>query len=290
MLLHASGQHPQGSYKLVRTAYRDFFQWAEDEELVERSPAKRMPKSRPQQTKVYDIFTPVEQAQLVRAADRMPLPWVQRLRVLAFVDLGIRSEEARLMQPRDVDLASRTVVVRGKGDKERVVPFSEDFFRAFVGFRNRPIPNVRMADAHGRFREARAPLDDDYLFFPLGFVKASGCRDVDGSVPAVGDRAMRSWWDEADRDIGRVVPQPAHEPAHARDEPVGRRRGDRDDRRVARPCVCGHDEGVRPQLAVAASAWAWGFGRLAEGTGRMIYRAVRALSVPSAPVTGEATF
>jgi site-specific recombinase XerD len=110
-----------------------------------------MPKSRPQQTKVYDIFTPVEQAQLVRAADNMPLPWVQRLRVLAFVDLGIRSEEARLMQPRDVDLASRTVVVRGKGSKERVVPFSEDFFRAFVGFRNRPIPNVRMADAHGKF-------------------------------------------------------------------------------------------------------------------------------------------
>jgi integrase/recombinase XerC len=194
MLLHASGQHPQGSYKLVRTAYRDFFQWAEDEELVERSPAKRMPKSRPQQTKVYDIFTPVEQAQLVRAADRMPLPWVQRLRVLAFVDLGIRSEEARLMQPRDVDLASRTVVVRGKGDKERVVPFSEDFFRAFVGFRNRPIPNVRMADAHGKFREARAPLDDDYLFFPLGFVKASGVVTWTDPFRPLASRAMRSWW------------------------------------------------------------------------------------------------
>src|SRR4051812_1396760 len=29
MLLHASGKHPPGSYKVVRTAYRDFFQWAE---------------------------------------------------------------------------------------------------------------------------------------------------------------------------------------------------------------------------------------------------------------------
>jgi integrase/recombinase XerC len=196
MLLHGANQHPAGSYKLVRTAYRDFFQWAEDEELVDKSPAKRMPKSRPQQTKVYDIFTPAEQAQLVKAADYLPLPWVQRLRVLAFIDLGIRSEEARLMQPRDIDPVSRTVVVRGKGEKERVVPFSDDFFRAFVGYRNRPIPNVRMTDERGRYRDARPPLDTDFLFFPLGYVKASGSVTWADPFRPLASRAMRSWWDK----------------------------------------------------------------------------------------------
>jgi site-specific recombinase XerD len=132
-----------------------------------------MPKSRPQQTKVYDIFTPVEQAQLVKAADHLPLPWVQRLRVLAFVDLGIRSEEARLMQPRDVDLASRTVVVRGKGDKERVVPFSTTSSGRSSGFATgRSRTSGCRTSAAGSVKHGR--LDDDYLFFPLGFVKATG--------------------------------------------------------------------------------------------------------------------
>lgn len=195
MLLDGAQQHPIGSYGIVRTSYRGFFGWAEDWENVLPNPARRLPKKRPQPAKVYNIFTPVEQALLVKASDQLPLPWVQRLRVLAFVDLGIRSEEARLMQPRDVDTQARVVVVRGKGGKERVVPFSDDFFRAFVGYRNRPIPNVRMQDERGKYRDARPPLDDDYLFFPLGFVRKNGVTWADPFRP-LASRAMRSWWDK----------------------------------------------------------------------------------------------
>lgn len=195
MLLDGAQQHPIGSYGIVRTSYRGFFGWAEDWENVLPNPARRLPRKRPQPARVYDIFTAAEQAQLTKATDLMPLPWIQRVRVLAFVDLGIRSEEARLMQPSHVDTVSRVVVVKGKGGKERVVPFGVDFFRAFVGYRNRPVPNVRMTANGEHWREARPPVDSDYLFFPLGYVKATGAVTWADPFRPLSDRGMRSWWD-----------------------------------------------------------------------------------------------
>ena len=199
MLLEAADKHPRGSYRVVRTAFRDFFAWAEDWCDLPRSPARKLPKSRPQPMKVYDIFTPAEQAQLLKTADHLPAPWIQRLRILAFVDLGIRSEEARLLQTRDVDLTGRVVVIHAagaKGDKERAVPFSDDFFKAFVAFKNRPIPNVRMVDERGRYYQDRAPLETDYFFFPYGFHKASGRITWADPFKPMADRSMRSWWDK----------------------------------------------------------------------------------------------
>lgn len=200
MLLAGAQQHPLGSYKVVRTAYRDFFtQWAEEWEELPRSPARRLPKTRPQPLKVYDIFTLVEQAQLVKAAEQMPLPWIQRLRVRALVDLGIRSKEARYLQVDDVDVAERVVIVRAegaKGGRERVVPFGDDFFKAFVGFVNRPIPSVRMTDGHDTWREARRPLGTDHLFFPLGFLKATGAVTWTDPFRPLADRSIRSWWEQ----------------------------------------------------------------------------------------------
>lgn len=198
MLLRGAEQHPLGSYKIVRTAYRDFFtEWGEEWCGLTRSPARRLPKTRPQPLKVYDIFTVAEQAQLIKAADHLPLPWIQRLRVRALVDLGIRSTEARYLRVADVDMHERVVIVRAegaKGGKERVVPFGDDFFKAFVGFRNRPIPNVRMVDTRGRYRDARTPIDTDHIFFPHGYRK--GFATVTWSDPfrPLADRSIRSWW------------------------------------------------------------------------------------------------
>lgn len=197
MLMRAAEQHPDGSYKLVRTAYRGFFQWAEDRELVHRSPAKRMPRARPHRPQVDDVFTPAEQAQLLKATDLMPAPWVQRLRVECFIDLGGRSNEMRLLQNADVDVAARVVVIRhGKGDKQRVVPFGDGFFRAYVAYRNRPIPRVvHLADGD-RWLEDRQPRDDDHLFFPYGFHKSSGRVTWADPSRALADRSIRSWWDK----------------------------------------------------------------------------------------------
>jgi integrase/recombinase XerC len=195
-LLKGLDEYGPGSFKIVVTSYRRFFTWACLVDRCSRNPVDLLPKLREPPMKVYDVFSATEQAQLAKAADAMPIPWIQRLRVLCFVDLGIRSEEARLLQPTDFDTVQRIVVVKGKGDKERVVPFGDDLFRAFVGYRNRPIPNVRMTDERGRYRDARPPLDSDYLFFPLGHVKATGAVTWTDPFRPLAARAMRSWWDK----------------------------------------------------------------------------------------------
>ncbi|MDD1677919.1 MAG: tyrosine-type recombinase/integrase, partial [Methanomicrobiales archaeon] len=196
MLLEALTIYPTGSLRLVRTTYSDFFKWACRWGHRDRNPVDLLPAIPEPPMKVYDVFTATEQAQLVKAADQMPLPWIQRLRVLCFVDLGIRSEEARGLQPSDFDTVAKVVVVKGKGGKERVIPFGDETFRAFITYRNRPIPNVRMQDERGKYREARAPLDDDYLFFPLGFVKRTGAVTWADPFRPLSDRAMRSWWQD----------------------------------------------------------------------------------------------
>jgi site-specific recombinase XerD len=199
MLLAGAERHPVGSYKLVRTAYREFFAWAEEWEHITRSPARRLPRSLHQPVRVYDVFTLAEQSRLVKAAEQLPLPWVQRLRVRALVDLGIRSKEARYLRVGDVDAADRVAIVRAegaKGGKERIVPFGDDFHRAFMAFANRPVPAVRTVEQGGIYRAPRRPDDDDHIFFPLGFVKATGAVSWTDPARPLSDRAMRSWWDK----------------------------------------------------------------------------------------------
>jgi integrase/recombinase XerC len=195
-LLEALTEYERGSFKIVVTSYRRFFAWACLVDRCQRNPVDLLPKLAEPPMKVYDVFSAIEQAKLIKAAEQLPLPWIQRLRVLAFVDLGIRSEEARGLRPGDFDTVQRVVVVKGKGSKERVIPFGDDTFRAFIAYRNRPIPNVRMSDEHGSYREARAPLDDDYLFFPSGFVKATGAVTWTDPYRQMADRSIRSWWDK----------------------------------------------------------------------------------------------
>lgn len=202
MLLDALSVHPAGSLRLVRTAYSDFFKWACRWGHRDRNPVELLPGIPEPPMKVYDVFTALEQTQLIKAAEQLPLSWAQRLRVLCFVDLGIRSEEARGLRPSDFDTVQKVVVVKGKGSKERVIPFGDDLFRAFIAFRNRPIPNVRMRDEHGPYRDARAPYDDDYLFFPLGFVKATGAVTWADPHRQMADRSIRSWWDKVVQTAG----------------------------------------------------------------------------------------
>lgn len=201
-LLTALAEHPRGSLRLVRTAYSDFFRWGRLWELCTKNPVEKLPPIPEPAMKVYDIFTPTEQAKLVMASEQLPLPWVQRLRVQCFIDLGVRSEEARGLRPSAFDLAQRVVVVKGKGSKERVIPFGDDTFKAFVGYRNRPIPNVRMQDAHGKYRDARKPFDDDHIFFPLGYVRATGAVTWADPFRQMADRSIRSWWDLVVRTAG----------------------------------------------------------------------------------------
>jgi integrase/recombinase XerC len=191
MLLEALAVHPRKSLRLVRTSYSGFFKWASQRGHCDRNPVELLPQIREASDKIYDVFSGPEQQQLIKAAGGLPLPWVQRLRVLCFLDLGVRSDEGRLLRPGDFDLAQRVVVVTGKGNKQRVIPFGEELFKAFVLFRNRPLPNAR--DPQGN-REDRPPRDSDYLFFRYGLVKARGQVTWCDPHRPLQPRALRTWW------------------------------------------------------------------------------------------------
>jgi integrase/recombinase XerD len=193
LLLRCLTSFPAGSRRLAKNAWSGFFKWASHPKrgLCRYNPIADLPAIRPGATPIYDIFSLAEQQQLLLAADRLPLSWIQRLRARALIDLGIRSDEARGLQPHHhVDLTDRVVWVRGKGSKERLVPFGDEFFKAVIAYRNRPIPNVMRFD---RQVADRPPLVDDYLFFPVGFAHSR----LVWTKPwkQLSDRAIRYWWD-----------------------------------------------------------------------------------------------
>lgn len=196
MLLEYLASYPAGSRKLVRTALRGFFKWAASPKRahVPYNPVDDLPALREVGSKVYNVFSVAEQAMLVKAADALPMPRVERLRALCFIELGIRKEEARWLQPQDFDTTAKVVVVtHGKGGKQRTVPMGEDLWRAFVQYRNHPISRVRMSDRDGTWHEDRLPLDDDWLFFPYGVTKAGRVTWTDPRSQ-YSARSMHNWW------------------------------------------------------------------------------------------------
>jgi hypothetical protein len=183
MLLDGAQQHPIGSYGIVRTSYRGFFGWAEDWENVLPNPARRLPRKRPQPMKVYDVFTAAEQAQLIKAADLMPLPWIQRLRVLCVHRPRHPLRRGTALQPStSTPSPSRRRERQGRQRARRAV--RDDFFRAFVGYRNRPIPNVRMTDERRALARASAAARRRLPLLPAWLREGHRGGDVDGSVPA----------------------------------------------------------------------------------------------------------
>lgn len=196
LLLDALSQYDRGSVRLVRTVYSDFFKWACRWGHRDRNPVDLLPPVAEPPMKVYDVFTAAEQAQLLKATDALPMPWVHRLRVHCLIDLGIRKAEARRLQVQHFDAQLKVVSVHGKGGKQRVVPLSEDLWRGYVGFRNRPLPKVRhLDDDGGSYRHDRPPRDDDYVFFPCGGDRSGGLAWTN-PAKALSDRGMHAWWQQ----------------------------------------------------------------------------------------------
>lgn len=189
---------PPGSWKRVRSAWSGFFHWTIRFGYRTTNPMDMLPDLRPEPQKVYDLFSPTEKALLLKAQDESLLPERDRAGSLIFQELGVRKNEARLLRVDSFDLVARTVVIHGKGRKERVVPFSDDLWRALMDFLHTPISKVRTSDRHGSFLDDREPRSADYLFFPSGATGEHGNRAyqllwADPTQP-MSATAMHGWW------------------------------------------------------------------------------------------------
>lgn len=108
---------PERSRHISRSIYNQFFEWAEIDGRVDRSPMRRVPRMRQPKRRPKDIFSEEEIALL----EALPSPDGQ-LWTLLFGS-GLRRGEARRLRRDHVDLnRARLIVYAGKGDKDRIIP------------------------------------------------------------------------------------------------------------------------------------------------------------------------
>lgn len=103
----------------IRRIFSSFFSWLEDEDLIPKSPVRRIRKVRAE-TLIKEVLTD-ENLEILRDSCIEP-------RDLAMIDLlvstGIRVGEMVKMNRQDIDFQERQCVVFGKGNKEREVYFN----------------------------------------------------------------------------------------------------------------------------------------------------------------------
>ena len=97
-----------------------FFGFLQDMGYAHANPARRLPL--PRVSEYVPVYLSEEMAQkLIAAADT---PWTRAM-VMLLLSTGIRRSEAVGITLDDIDLEKHQLLIRGKGDKERVVPLTE---------------------------------------------------------------------------------------------------------------------------------------------------------------------
>ena len=131
----------------IRRIFSSFFSWLEDEDLIQKSPVRRIRKVRAESL-IKEVLTD-ENLEILRDSCIEP-------RDLAMIDLlvstGIRVGELVKMNRQDIDFQERQCVVFGKGNKEREVYFNA---RAKIHLLN--YINARTDDNPALFVSLHAP-------------------------------------------------------------------------------------------------------------------------------------
>lgn len=156
-------------------ALRTYFRFLGREHVVESNPARVVPTPRAAR-KLPDMVTAPQLAELLEAVPDTAAGRRDRAGLELLYGAGLRAAELVGLDIDDVDLARRLARVRGKGGKERIVPFG----RAAEGALRAYLPD-RAAWRHGA-----AELEDGE---PL-FVNQRGGRLTDRSLRRILDAAV----------------------------------------------------------------------------------------------------
>ena len=151
-------QVPAASRRRAVAHWNGLLEWAIlSQKRTTPNPVKMLPRIKRVPARVYDIFSGPELAAIVDAARADPyLPWVNYVRALLLTETGMRAGGALRLRVRDVNLYERRVLLREKGDKERLVPIRGEVVQAFDRFLLEPYPLLD-----------RQPAPDDFLWFPV---------------------------------------------------------------------------------------------------------------------------
>src|SRR5246127_796783 len=115
-------------------AVRSLYRWLAQEGVVEQNPAKlvatpKLPKKLPRVPTIEEMNTVLDGEMPEVAA----FPERDRLLLELLYGCGIRNSELIGINVDDVRLSAEAILIRGKGKKERYVPFGESAKRALVG-------------------------------------------------------------------------------------------------------------------------------------------------------------
>jgi len=106
-----------------------FYGFLQDMGHATNNPARRLPL--PKVSEPVPVCLTEEMAQqLIAAADK---PWY-RVLVVLLLSTGIRRSEAAAITLDDIDLENRQLLILGKGDKQRVVPLTEQAVEAIQAY------------------------------------------------------------------------------------------------------------------------------------------------------------
>jgi len=112
-----------------------FFGFLQDMGYAQANPARRLPL--PRVSEHVPVYLSEELAQQLIAAADTP---GTKAAVVLLLSTGIRRSEAVGVTLDDIDLEKRQLLIRGKGDKERVVPLTDqvvEAIRAYLPYRTK---------------------------------------------------------------------------------------------------------------------------------------------------------
>ena len=116
-------------------ALRSLYRWLAQEGVVEQNPAKlvatpRLPKKLPRVPTIEEMNAVLD-GQMPEAA---AFPERDRLMLELLYGCGIRNSELTGINLDDIRLSAEAILIRGKGKKERYVPFGESAKRALGAY------------------------------------------------------------------------------------------------------------------------------------------------------------
>jgi integrase/recombinase XerC len=128
-------------------AVRSLYGWLAQEGVVEQNPAKlvatpKLPKKLPRVPTIEEMNSVLDGAMPEAAA----FPERDRLMLELLYGCGIRNSELTGINIDDIRLSAQAILIRGKGKKERYVPFGESVKNALVPYL--PVRQVTIAEAH----------------------------------------------------------------------------------------------------------------------------------------------
>jgi integrase/recombinase XerC len=175
-LAHLHGERlARVSAQRALAALRTYFRFLCREREIDVNPAAVVPTPRAPK-KLPEVLTAPQLAELLEALPATPVGRRDRAALELLYGAGLRAAELVGLDLDDVDLSRRLVRVRGKGGKERIVPFgriAEQALRAYLPER-------------GAWRAAAGSFDDEPLF-----VNQRGGRLTDRSLRRILNAAVQ---------------------------------------------------------------------------------------------------